>query len=74
MERRYADFKGPLAVAPVFVRHNHQVAALIQVICLAPLVFFLIERQVRQVLEPEQTMAGLYPANRRVRPTGRMIL
>jgi transposase len=74
VERRYADFKGPLAVAPVFVQHNHRVAALIQVICLALLVFSLIERQVRRALGPEQTMVGLYPDNRRVRPTGRMIL
>lgn len=74
VERRYHDFKGPLAVAPVFVQHNQRVAALIQVICLALLVFCLIERQVRQALGSEQTMAGLYPDNRRVRPTGRMIL
>nr|WTB28824.1 IS1634 family transposase [Streptomyces sp. NBC_00830]WTB28847.1 IS1634 family transposase [Streptomyces sp. NBC_00830]WTB28885.1 IS1634 family transposase [Streptomyces sp. NBC_00830]WTB34368.1 IS1634 family transposase [Streptomyces sp. NBC_00830] len=74
VERRYTDFKGPLAVAPVFLQHNHRVAALIQVICLALLVFSLIERQVRRALGPEQTMVGLYPDNRRVRPTGRMIL
>ncbi|WP_344641011.1 IS1634 family transposase [Kitasatospora cystarginea] len=74
VERRYADFKGPLAVTPVFVQHNHRVAALIQVICLALLVFSLIERQARRALGPQQTMAGLYPDNRRVRPTGRMIL
>lgn len=73
VERRYHDFKGPLAVAPVFVQHNRRVAALIQVICLALLVFCLIERQVRRALGPEQTMPGLYPDNRRVRPTGRMI-
>ncbi|MFE2721484.1 hypothetical protein [Kitasatospora sp. NPDC059327] len=74
VERRYADFKGPLAVAPVFVQHNHRVAALIQVTCLALLVFCLIERQARRALGPEQTMAGLDPDNRRVRPTSRMIL
>lgn len=73
VERRYHDFKGPLAVAPVFVQHNRRVAALIQVICLALLVFCLIERQVRRALGPEQTMTGLYPDNRRARPTGRMI-
>ncbi|MFI1865327.1 IS1634 family transposase [Streptomyces jumonjinensis] len=73
VERRYHDFKGPLAVAPVFVQHNRRVAALIQVICLALLVFSLIERQVRRALGAEQTMIGLYPDNRRVRPTGRMI-
>ncbi|MGW9031153.1 IS1634 family transposase [Streptomyces sp. NPDC055722] len=74
VERRYHDFKGPLAVTPIFVQHNHRVAALIQVICIALLVFCLIERQVRRALGPQQTMAGLYPDNRRVRPTGRMIL
>ncbi|MEU6347696.1 IS1634 family transposase, partial [Streptomyces sp. NPDC046977] len=74
VERRYHDFKGPLAVAPVFVQHNRRVAALVQVICLALLVFCLIERQIRRALGPDETMAGLYPDNRRVRPTGRMIL
>lgn len=69
VERRYADFKGPLAVTPVFVQHNRRLAALIQVIYLALLVFCLIERQVRRALGTEQTMAGLYPDNRRVRPT-----
>ncbi|MGW3185735.1 IS1634 family transposase [Kitasatospora sp. NPDC001119] len=63
VERRYHDFKGPLAVAPVFLQHNRRIAALITVICLALLVFCLIERQVRQALGPEQTMRGLYPDN-----------
>jgi transposase len=74
VERRYSDFKGPLAVAPVFLHHNRRIAALITVICLALLVFCLIERQVRQALGGDQTMRGLYPDNRAVRPTGRMIL
>jgi transposase len=73
VERRYGDFKGPLAVAPIFLEHNRRIAALITVICLALLVFCLIERQVRGALGPEQTMRGLYPDNRAVRPTGRMI-
>ncbi|MET9388190.1 DUF4277 domain-containing protein [Streptomyces sp. NPDC002928] len=54
-------------------QHNRRVAALIQIICLALLVFCLIERRVRRALGPEQTMAGLYPDNRCIRPTGRMI-
>ncbi|MEV8479880.1 IS1634 family transposase [Streptomyces sp. NPDC051173] len=74
IERRYSDFKGPLAVAPVFLHHNRRIAALITVICLALLVFCLIERQVRRALGGEQTMRGLCPDNRAVRPTGRMIL
>ncbi|AVV40609.1 transposase [Streptomyces sp. P3] len=74
IERRYSDFKGPLAVAPVFLHHNRRIAALITVICLALLVFCLIERQVRQALGGDQTMRGLYPDNRALRPTGRLIL
>ncbi|WP_234436260.1 hypothetical protein [Streptomyces sp. NRRL S-813] len=56
------------------MQHNRRVAALIHVIFLALLVFCLIERQVRRALGPAQTMSGLYPDNRRVRPSGRMIL
>jgi transposase len=74
VERRYSDFKGPLAVTPVFVQDNKRVAALVTVICLALLVFCLIERQVRRALGGEQKMRGLYPGNQAVRPTGRMIL
>jgi transposase len=74
VERRYADFKGPLAVTPLFVHKNSRVAALIQVICLALLVFCLIERQVRQALGGDGKMTGLYPDNRRVAPTARMIM
>ncbi|MFS4098033.1 IS1634 family transposase [Streptomyces sp. AF1A] len=74
VERRYGDFKGPLAVTPVFVQDNKRVSALVTVICLALLVFCLIERQVRQALGDDQKMPGLYPGNQTVRPTGRMIL
>jgi transposase len=74
VERRYSDFKGPLAVTPIFVHKNSRVAALIQVICLALLVFCLIERQVRRALGGDGKMAGLYPDNRRVAPTSRMIM
>lgn len=66
--------QGPAAVAPVFLHHNRRIAALITVACLALLVFCLIERQVRQALGGDQTTRGLYPDNRAVRPTGRMIL
>ncbi|HEY3907989.1 MAG TPA: IS1634 family transposase, partial [Streptosporangiaceae bacterium] len=50
VEHHYGDFKGPLAVTPLFVHKNNRVAALIQVICLALLVFCLIEREVRRAL------------------------
>jgi transposase len=74
VERRYSEFKGPLAVAPMFLKNNNRIAALLTVICLALLVYCLIERQVRQALGPEQTMRGLYSDNRAARPTGRLIL
>lgn len=72
VERRYATFKGPLAVAPMFLHNNRRIAALITVICLALLVFCLVERQVRQAISPAITLPGLGPGRPR-KPTGRLI-
>jgi hypothetical protein len=75
VERRYGDFKGPLAVAPLFLKTNRRITALITVICLALLIFCLIERQVRKALAPHGGMMtglpgyGPTPA----RPTGKTI-
>jgi hypothetical protein len=75
VERRYGEFKGPLAVAPIFLELNRRITALITVICLALLIFCLAERQVRQALAPHGGMMtglpgyGPPPA----RPTGRTI-
>ncbi|MGI5181971.1 hypothetical protein ACQEVZ_37325 [Dactylosporangium sp. CA-152071] len=75
VEQRYAAIKGPLAVAPMFLRHNRRIAALITVICLALLIFSLIEREVRTNLAPDTEMIGFYAYdNRAIRPTGRLIL
>src|SRR5512142_264581 len=75
VERRYSEFKGPLAVAPIFLRDNRRITALITVICLALLLFCLIEREVRRNLEPDTEMIGFYVNDRRARrPTGRLIL
>jgi transposase len=71
-ERRYGNYKGPLAVAPLFLKHNRRIEALITVICLALLVFCLIERQVRTQIAPQTKMTGLY-AGRPARPTGWLI-
>ncbi len=75
VERRYGEFKGPLAVAPIFLELNRRITALITVICLALLIFCLVERQVRQALAPHgETMTGLPgygPAP--ARPTGKTI-
>ncbi len=73
VERRYGNLKGPLAVAPMFLKNNRRIAALITVISLALLVFCLIEREARRNLAPETKVDGLY--NRQpARPTGRLIL
>ena len=73
VERRYGNLKGPLAVAPMFLKNNRRIAALITVISLALLVFCLIEREARRNLAPETRIDGLY--NRQpARPTGRLIL
>ncbi len=73
VERRYGNLKGPLAVAPMFLKNNRRIAALITVISLALLIFCLIERQARRSLAPETRIDGLY--NRQpARPTGRLIL
>lgn len=77
VERRYSELKGPLAVAPFFLHDNKRLTALLHVLMLALLVYSLIERQVRRALEhagsPDGKMTGLYPDNRRERPTARMI-
>ncbi len=75
VERRYSDFKGPLAVSPFFLKTNRRIEALITVICLALLIFCLIERQVRKAIEPAETMIGLHPDSpgRKAKPTRRLI-
>lgn len=75
VERRYGEFKGPLAVAPLFLKTNRRIAALITVICLALLIFCLAERQVRNALAPHGEMMTGLPGYRLTpaRPTGRTI-
>lgn len=73
VERRYSAFKGPLAVAPMFLKTNRRIAALITVICLALLIFCLVERAVRAALAPDTRLGGLVPGQK-AKPTGRLIL
>jgi hypothetical protein len=73
VERRYSAFKGPLAVAPMFLKTNRRITALITVICLALLIFCLIERATRTAIVPETRMTGLTPGQK-AKPTGRLIL
>src|SRR6266853_5619360 len=75
VERRYGEFKGPLAVAPLFLKTNRRIAALITVICLALLIFCLTERQVRNALRPHGEMMTGLPGYQLTpaRPTGTTI-
>jgi transposase len=71
-ERRYHDFKGPLAVAPIFPHTNRRITALIGVICLALLIYCLVEREARRNLAPAIKLDGLY-AGRPAKPTANLI-
>jgi transposase len=72
VERRYGTFKGPLAVAPMFLASNRRIHALVTVICLALLIFCLVERAVRLAIRPAVALDGLY-VGRPAKPTGRLI-
>jgi len=72
-ERRYHDLKGPLAVAPMFLHANRRITAIIGVICMALLIYSLIERQARRNLAPASRLDGLY-AGRPAKPTASLIL
>lgn len=71
-ERRYHDFKGPLAVAPMFLHTNRRITALIGVVCLALLIYCLAEREARRNLAPATKLDGLY-AGRPAKPTAGLI-
>ncbi|TDB92867.1 IS1634 family transposase [Nonomuraea longispora] len=75
VERRHQAFKGPLAVTNLYLKNNRRINALITVICLALLIFCLIERQVRHTLaaQDKTKVNGLY-AGRPAVPTGKLIL
>lgn len=72
VERRYGNFKGPLGVTPMFLKNNRRIEALVSVICLALLVFCLVERALRLAIAPALVLAGLW-ADRSAKPTGRLI-
>ena len=54
------------------MKNNRRIEALISVICLALLIFSLVERAVRLALSPAVKLAGLW-AGRPAKPTGRLI-
>jgi len=56
----------------MFLKNNRRIEALITVICLALLIFSLVERAARLAIKPALVLAGLY-AGRPAKPTGRLI-
>jgi uncharacterized protein DUF4277 len=63
VERRFHHLKGPLAVAPVFLRNPDRIAGLLCVLVWALMVLALMERRVRRGLGGEP-LYGLYPEGR----------
>src|SRR4051794_408960 len=63
VERRFHHLKGPLAVAPVFLKNPNRIAGLLCVLVWALMVLALMERQVRRELGDEP-LHGLYPEGR----------
>src|SRR5208282_2004849 len=57
VEKRHALFKGVLQVAPVFLKNNDRVEALMLVYFLAQLLSALIERAIRQNMAKEKIRA-----------------
>lgn len=73
VEGRFADFKGPLAVRPVFLQSNRRITALVGVISLALLLYGLVERTVRRGLETLRIDEQRLLQKRIGRATGRKI-
>jgi transposase len=70
VERRIGNLKGPLAVAPMFLKNPKRMAGLLYILLWALTILSLMERQVRRELQG-QPMYGLYPENRpSTAPTG----
>ncbi len=74
VERRIHHLKGPLAVAPMFLKNPERIAGLMCILVWALMVLALMERQVRRSLNGKP-MYGLYPENRpSPSPTGPALL
>jgi hypothetical protein len=63
VERRFHHLKGPLAVAPMFLKNPGRIAGLLCVLVWALVVLALMERQARRELGGEPVY-GLYPEGR----------
>ncbi len=74
VERRIHHLKGPLAVAPMFLKNPGRIAGLLCILVWALMVLALMERQVRRRLKG-RPLYGLYPEKRpSPAPTGPALL
>ena len=74
VERRFHHLKGPLAVAPMFLKNPERIGGLLCILVWALMVLALMERQVRRELKGEP-LYGLYPEGRpSAAPTGPSLL
>jgi transposase len=74
VERRIHHLKGPLAVAPLFLKNPERIAGLLCILVWALMIMALMERQVRRSLKGKP-LYGLYPENRpSPAPTGPALL
>lgn len=74
VERRFHHLKGPLAVAPMFLKNPERIAGLLCILVWALMVLALMERQVRRELRG-QPLYGLYPEGRpSPAPTGPLLI
>lgn len=74
VERRIHHLKGPLAVAPMFLKNPERIAGLMCLLIWALMLLALMERQVRRSLKGKP-LYGLYPENRpSPAPTGPAVL
>ena len=74
VERRFHHLKGPLAVAPMFLKNPQRMSGLLCILVWALLALALMERQVRHELKGKP-LYGLYPENRpSPAPTGPAIM
>jgi transposase len=74
VENRIHYLKGPLAVAPMFLKNPQRIAGLMCILVWALMVLALMERQVRRNLK-SKPLYGLYPENRpSPAPTGPSLL
>jgi transposase len=76
LEQRHAELKGPMEVAPVFLKDGARIEGLLCLEFIALLTRALIEREIRQAMQQHQlTELSLYPEDRACRaPTATRVL